>query len=224
MKRIALILAMSFVMVTANSQEFSVVKGVTSGFYFTAGVNGAGLVGWEDPSNSGAGRIAGFHGGLTFWTKLGKSGRTQLAIEGNFSQQGFSNVEAVDDEDNEKLVINYFNVPLIVRYRPFPKFWQMYIGAGPQIGFKAGGHVKTVGGEKFELNDDALIKNSMSAVGVLGFNFGKFASLGIEFSYQHGLSGFIKDNKELRHSVYSARMMIPVAVLGAIIEGLGGGY
>ena len=220
MKRIlftALLAVFSFVVF---SQDEYTDRKVTSGVYFTAGGNYSGATGWDDPSTAGAGRLPGFNAGMSFWTNLSKRGYSQLNIEANFSQQGFLNTEASADTDNEKMILNYINIPVIYRYRPFKSFDAMYIGAGPQIGFKVGGHLKNVGGEKLELKDEAFAKNSWSALGVLGFNFGNYANWGIEFGYQHGLTKFLNDYPDLRHSVLSARLIIPIDFVTAVAASL----
>jgi hypothetical protein len=219
MKRIIFITLLSFFSLVVLSQG-ETDRQVTSSLYLTAGGNFSGVTGWDDPATAGAGRLPGFNAGMTFWTNLSKRGYSQLYIEANFSQQGFLSTEASADADNEKMIVNYINIPVVYRYRPFKSFDAMYIGAGPQIGFKVGGHIKNVGGEKLELNEDAFAKNSWSALGVLGFNFGNYANWGIEFGYQHGLTKFMNDYPDLRHSVMSARLILPIDFVSAVAAGL----
>jgi hypothetical protein len=191
-----------------------------SSVYVTAGGNYSGSVGWEDPSTSGAGYFAGFNAGLAFTGSINKRQSTQLNIEASFSQQGFRNKEVTIDGDPERLVLNYINVPVIVHHRPFKKFPNLYVGAGPQIGFQVGGHVKLKGGEKLELNDDAISKTTFSGVGVLGINFGMALNLGLEFSYHHGFTKFLENSPELKHSVVQAKLLLPVDFVSMLAAGM----
>lgn len=180
-----------------------------AGVYVTAGGNLSGATGWDE-SDSGAERIWGFNAGLTFYASLDPKSKWMINIDGNFSQQGFGNSEATDPADVKRLVINYINVPVILKYRPFNGFQSMFIGVGPQIGFQVGGHGKLVNGEKYDLKSEAVTKNVWSGVGVLGFNFDKLINVGVEFSYQHGLSKFLNTATDLRHSVFQGRLIIPL--------------
>ncbi|MFT3675638.1 MAG: outer membrane beta-barrel protein [Chitinophagaceae bacterium] len=210
MKRTGLLLLLfiSFSTIT-HARQYTTEK-VKAGVYVTAGLNYAGAAGWENPAESGAQRIAGFNTGLSFFALMGKNARTILNIEGYFSQQGFGNKEATSDDDIKKLYINYINVPVILKYRPIRSFQSFFVGAGPQIGFQVGGHGKTLGGEKFELNQDAITKNVWSGVSVVGFNFDRVVNFGVEFSYQHSFSRFLETNPDLRHSVMQARLILPL--------------
>lgn len=165
MKRIIFTSLLSVFSFFVFSQNEYTERRVTSSVYFTAGANYSGITGWDDPSTAGAGRLAGFNGGMTFWTNLSKRGYSQLAIEACFSQQGFLNTEASADVDNEKLILNYINIPVVYRYRPFKSFDAMYIGAGPQIGFKVGGHLKNVGGEKLKPERRGICQKQLECPG-----------------------------------------------------------
>lgn len=180
-----------------------------AGIYVTAGGNLAGATGWES-SDSGAEHIWGFNAGFTFYALLDPKGRWMINVDGSFSQQGFGNSEATDPADVKRLVINYINVPAILKFRPFKGFQSMFIGVGPQIGFQVGGHGKMVNGEKYELKSEAVARNVWSGVGVLGFNFDRLVNFGVEFSYQHGLSKFLNTATDLRHAVFQGRLIIPL--------------
>lgn len=190
-----------------------------SSVYVTAGINHAGATGWGE-ANSGAGYYTGFNAGLAFTGTINKRQTTQINIEASFSQQGFRSTEATTVGDPERLVLNYINVPVIVHYRPFKGFRNLYIGAGPQVGFRVGGHVKLKGGEKLELNDEVITKTTFSGVGVMGINFGMALNLGIEFSYQHGLTEFLDYAPELRHSVVQAKLILPVDFISALASAM----
>ena len=200
------------------AQEFE-KRETNASLYATAGVNYAGFTGWEDPSTAGAGRVAGFNGGLAFWAKLAKKGNINMTIEGSFSQQGLKNTEASDGADNEKMFLNYINVPLIIHYHPIRKS-SMYLGVGPQASFLVGGHIKNVDGEKFDLNKDELVKNTWGAIGLVGFHFDNTVNFGIELGYHHGFTKFMNSFPYNRHSVVFARLKFPIDVLGEIASAL----
>ncbi|MBN8863178.1 MAG: PorT family protein [Sphingobacteriales bacterium] len=210
MKRTGLLLLLFIPISTITFARQYTREKAKAGVYVTAGLNYASATGWDNPSESGVQRIAGFNSGLTFFALFGKHARTILNIEGYFSQQGFGNKDATNDDDIKKLYINYINVPVILKYRPIKSFQSLFVGAGPQIGFQVGGHGKTLGGEKFELNKDAVSKSVWSGVGVVGFNFDKLVNWGIEFSYQHSFSKFLETSPDLRHSVMQARLILPL--------------
>lgn len=216
MKLRLLALAVLFVS-SASAQEWT-SHSTKSAFYFTAGLNYAGSSGWDDPSEAGAGYFAGFNAGMAFSGVINKRNTTLLTIEASFSQQGFRNTLAEDNADPDKLILNYINVPLVLRHSPFKGFHQMYVGIGPQVGFHVGGHIRTKGGENLELNEDVITKTVFSGLGVVGFNFGNALNFGIEFGYQHSFSKYLEHSPELRHSVFQAKLMLPVdfvAMLGS---------
>lgn len=220
MKRISIFLIFLLSLTSSlHARQYEREK-VRAGVYVTGGLNYAGATGWKDGAGSDAERIAGFNAGLSFFTLVGKTNRTFLTIEGNFSQQGFGNKAAVNTDDIKKLYINYINVPVVLKYRPFKSFHSMFIGAGPQIGFQVGGHGKSVGGEKYELNSDAVTKSVWSGVGVVGFNFNRLMNFGIEFSYQHSFSKFMESHDYLRHSVIQARLILPLDFVSDLFSGL----
>ncbi len=212
---LAALLVLSF---NLSAQEWTTTK-TRSSVYVTAGLNYAGSHGWEDPTEAGAGYFAGFNAGLAFTGTINKKATTQLNIEAYFSQQGFRNTLATNDADPERLVINYINVPVIIHHRPFKNFRQMYIGAGPQVGFKVGGHVKLNDGEKLELSDEVVMKTAYSGIGVVGFNFGMILNLGIEFTYQYGFTKMLETSPDIKHSVFQARMILPLDFISML-----GGY
>jgi hypothetical protein len=211
------LLALAVIFASATSAQEWTSEKTKSAFYFTAGLNYAGTLGWDDPSEAGAGYFAGFNAGMGFTGVVNKRNTTLLTIEANFSQQGFRNTLAEDNADPDKLILNYVNVPLILRHAPFKGFRQMYVGIGPQVGFKVGGHIKTKGGDKMELNEEMISKTVFSGVGVVGFNFGHALNLGLEFGYQYSFTKLLEHSPELRHSVFHAKLILPVdfvAMLG----------
>jgi len=194
--------------------------GTRSSVYFTAGLNQAGAVGWEDPDLAGAGYFTGFNGGMGFAAVLDKRNSLVLGLEAAFSSQGFRNTEASIDNDPEKVIINYINVPVILRKYPFRKFSSMYFGLGPQVSFHVGGHIKTKGGESVGINEDAITKTVFSGVGVVGFNFGRMLNFGLELGYHRSFSKFIEISPDLRHSVFFGKLFLPVDLIADIMQGL----
>lgn len=188
--------------------------------YFTAGINQAGAVGWEDPDLAGAGYFTGFNGGMGFAAVLDKRNTLVLGLEAAFSSQGFRNTEVSADTDLEKIIVNYINVPVVIRKYPFRKFSSMYFGLGPQVSFQVGGHIKTKGGESVDIVEGSLTKTVFSGVGVVGFNFGRTLNFGLELGYHRSFSKFIEIAPELRHSVFFGKLFLPVDFIADVMEGL----
>ena len=113
-----------------------------------------------------------------------------------YSQQGFKcNVSIVDIEgifigDGYKVLSHYLNVPILLKYYPFERF---YIEAGPQVGFCFD--------SKISSPNDYINRNfapdynpiDFSLAGGIGFHVGY--GLSINARYNHGFTNTLSNSK-----------------------------
>lgn len=121
--------------------------------------------------------LIGFHAGGYITFNLGRNFALQPELV--YSTQGAQLENATED-----LKLNYFNVPVVVKFLTNNGF---YVEAGPQLGFQVG----SVDNEDFE--DD--VKNSdFSIVGGIGFQPTKSAfGIGARYNVGLGKAGEIND-------------------------------
>lgn len=198
-----------FTCFTAFSQEYETYT-ARSGVYARAGLNYAGTVGWE---GVGGTRMLGFMGGMGFTSMLDQPGKYSIHIGAEFSQQGLAIEEPVNTDDVSELKLHYINLPVYITYRPFGAGSSFYVGAGPQLGFRVGGHALTKGGQTASLIDEKYEGTAWDGVGVMGFNFANHGDMGIQFRYQHGLSKVFVDAPKVRHSVFQVSFIFPLGWL-----------
>ena len=212
MKRILLSIVFVCCQLIAFSQDDGLYES-RSGMYARGGINYAGTVGWDDDA---ATRTLGFMGGFGFTSLLDGPGRYSIHLGGEFSQQGLEIKDPVNAEDVSEMKLHYINIPLYLTYRPFQSYRDFYIGAGPQLGFRVGGHGVTKGGQTGSIVEEKFENTAWDAIGVVGFNFDNRGDLGIQFRYQHGLSKVFVDAPEVRHSVFQVSFIFPVGLLAEL--------
>lgn len=154
-----------FSMTTTSTAQISVgAKG---------GLNVSNLNGLNDLEDVETKALVGFHFGAFTTFNLGRNFAIQPELV--FSTQG-TKVENVD----ENLKVNYFNIPIMVKFLTNSGF---YVEAGPQFGFK----VNEISDVDFEDLDDEFESSEVSGCLGLGFQPTKSA-FGIGARYNMGIS------------------------------------
>lgn len=140
-----------------------------------AGVNFSTLNGWNE-ANTTASTLVGFHiGGFVAF----KLGNFAIQPELLYSTQG---AKISEGGNNVDLKLNYFNVPIMLKYRTKGGF---YLETGPQFGFKVG--------EKIEGSAEDVAKNAdFSWAAGLGYH--SRGGFGVGARYNVGLSKLGADN------------------------------
>jgi hypothetical protein len=142
-----------------------------------AGVNFATLNGWNS-SGVEANTKVGFHVGGFVAFQLGK---LMIQPELLYSTQG-AKLEGSGSIADQDLTLNYFNVPIMVKYRTNGGF---YLETGPQFGFKVG--------EDYGNNANDVAKNADFSWGA-GLGYHSAGGFGVGARYNVGLSKLGEDN------------------------------
>lgn len=180
--------------------------------YGRAGVSMVGVSG-RAPLNQKPGRNTGWNISLGYTHLLSYAGDVRVNAEIGLSRQGFRYENVQSPGQVEQVYLNYINIPLFVKYHPIKSFRWAYVGAGPQIGFRTGGYVKTKGGTKYAVVNSEFVTTDLAAIGVAGINFGKRIDFGMEMRYQHSFSKFMQPAPNLKHSVFQATLIFPGEIL-----------
>lgn len=180
--------------------------------YFKLGINRTNVSNWDDGKPTYA-LIRPF-GGLGVYLRLGKPERvtTAMAIEVNFSGQGFS---MKNNTETVKARLTYMNLSIL----PKQYFGHFFIAAGPEAGVLLSAH--EVVDDRRELVPAGIYsKTVFNGIAGIGLNFGNKNSrqidFGMEITYKKGFSKVRTDFTEARHSVFSFSMFIPVSLFADI--------
>ena len=152
------------------------------------------------------------------WIRLGKPTRKTLAmaIEGNFSGQGF---QTKRDEETVKVRTTYFNAGLTLR-QYFGKF---YLTGGAEHGWLMNA-TQIEGSERADFTEVIFKKTAWNGIGGLGLNFGgersRQVDFGLELTYKRGLGPIRTDFVKARHSVFNLSLFIPVDVVAEIASAM----
>jgi hypothetical protein len=158
------IISICLLSITASAQISLGLKG---------GLNVSNLNGLNDLEDVETKALVGFHFGAFTTFNLGRNFAIQPELV--FSTQG-TKVEDVD----ENLKVNYFNIPIMVRFLTNSGF---YLEGGPQFGFK----VNEISDVDFEDLDDEFENSEVSGCVGLGFQPTK-SPFGIGARYNIGLT------------------------------------
>lgn len=180
--------------------------------YTRVAITRPGVAGLKGYGN--AGRITSYSFGIGYTHVLTYKGDVNVNAEINYARQGFRLSGLSHPDDIKELVINYIQIPVIVRYYPFQEFKFAYVGAGPQISFKSGEvEFTTQSGNQYYLMDQEVNSPDLSLVGVAGVHFAKKLDMGLELRYQHGLNKFLNPLPEARHSVFQLSFFFPAEAI-----------
>jgi Outer membrane protein beta-barrel domain len=204
------------IIISANcfSQDLENVNGAA--VYFKAGVNASNFIKWDD--NEPTEMLVGASGGMGVYIRLGKPTRKTLsmAIEANFSGQGFS---LEQNDETIKVRTNYFNASVLLR-QYFGKF---YVTAGGEHGWLLSAKEK-INDENEDVPEGIYEKSVWNGIGGIGLNFGdkntRQVDFGLELTYKQGLSQVRSDFSKARHSVFNLSMFIPVSFVGELAAGM----
>lgn len=190
MKRLILVIAISFFGVSTLSAQEYVMFGAKGGVNFS-NFAGDGFASFEEDSNA---RTA-FHLGLVAEVPL--SERFSLQPEVLYSAQGFDIVQ-IDDNQDVEFRLDYITVPVLAKFYVTDG---LSLVAGPQFGFLAESEIKSESSER-EL-DSENFNNFDMAVGLgAEYKFNKFFLYG---RYNAGLTDvYENENVEAKNSVIQA--------------------
>lgn len=175
MKKILVFLLASALGITFASAQSSVG--------FRGGVNLFNF-GGEDVSENSYTNRAGFHAGLYADLMSGSVVSIEPGIF--YSVKGTQN----DDAINSRAILNYIDVPVLVRLRVGEGF---NFFAGPQFSFLTGSKFEgDFGGSTVSFDTEAVKDNDSAIVFGLGYNLPK--GFNIQGSYDYGLTPIFKDS------------------------------
>lgn len=204
----------SFISICSFSQDLENVNGAA--VYFKAGVNASNVINWDDnePTNT----LVSPSGGMGVYIRLGKpTYKTMaMAIEGNFSGQGFTLKQT---NETIKVRTTYFNLSVLLRQY----LGHVYFTAGGERGFLMS--AKEIFEEGTEDAPEGIYhKGVWNGIGGIGVNFGdkntRQVDFGFELTYKHGLSELRSDYSKARHSVFNLSMFIPLSIVAEIAAGM----
>jgi len=198
-----------FIFNSAFAQEVAVSK---SPFlpYLVGGLNWTSVSGVDNRAQVSP--YATFSAGVGFLTLLNQPRPISLSVEALFSEQGFKYSNVSRNSSAEFIKARYINVPLLLRFN-LSRTSDLYLSAGPQIGFLIDGDVITKGGSKISLRDDAVSSTAFDAVGAFGTYLNDKADMAIEIRYQSGLNKFITSQPDFRNSILQLRVIMPMFFL-----------
>ncbi|MFC6999401.1 porin family protein [Rufibacter roseus] len=185
--------------------------------YGRAGVNSAGTRGWY-PGQAELKRTVGFNVGVGYSQAINFREDTWVNAEASFSQQGFKFTNVAAPEDPESVSLNYLNIPVFVRYFPFPNMRNVYVGGGAQIGIRLDGRITARNGTMYRINENDFPRTDWSGIGVAGIHFAKRTDLGLEVRYQHGLTSISREVAGVKQSVIQVDLFFPGSFLMDILS------
>ena len=194
---------------SAQSNEITMSK---SPFipYLVGGLNWTSVSGFED--DSAISPFATFNAGVGVLTMINRSVPLSLTVEASFSEQGFKFDNVNRNSSVEYMKFRYVNIPAVVRFN-LSKTSNFYVGVGPQVGFYIDGTMITKGDSKSDFRDGTINKTAFDAVGTIGTYLNDQADMGVELRFQGGLSKFMTNEPDYRHSVLQLRMILPMFFL-----------
>lgn len=123
------------------------------------------------------------------------------------------NAETFDDPGNYSLVLNYFLVPVLMRYK-FKN--HIYVEAGPQGGLMYKSHIEfnsNHDGKETRIrtfNKDCINKIDVGAMAGLGYILNKGKGMTIGIKYYYGFIDVVKDIPGTKNSSIFVKLNVPI--------------